>query len=106
MTDVIETKTGFEILQVRERYEAGEQPLEKVEPEITNRLYEVKMEPGLRTYLGTLREDSYIQIKPGYTDSAAVKAEPIEEVAATPDKEEKKKSNRRLLILPKKKPDA
>jgi hypothetical protein len=32
MTDVIETKTGFEILQVRERYEAGEQPLEKVEP--------------------------------------------------------------------------
>ena len=51
MTDVIETKTGFEILQVRERYEAGEQPLEKVEPEITNKLYEQKMEPGMRTYL-------------------------------------------------------
>jgi peptidyl-prolyl cis-trans isomerase SurA len=106
MTDVIETKTGFEILQVAERYEAGEQPLEKVEPEISNRLYEVKMEPGLRTYLGTLREDSYIQIKPGYTDSAAVKAEPIEEVAATPEKDEKKKSSRRLLILPKKKSGA
>jgi peptidyl-prolyl cis-trans isomerase SurA len=106
MTDVIETKTGFEVLQVAERYEAGEQPLEKVEPEISNRLYEVKMEPGLRTYLGTLREDSYIQIKPGYTDSAAVKAEPIEEVAATPEKDEKKKSSRRLLILPKKKSGA
>jgi peptidyl-prolyl cis-trans isomerase SurA len=104
MTDVIETKTGFEILQVAERYEAGEQPIDKVEPEITNRLYEQKMEPGLRTYLGTLREDSYIQIKPGYTDTAATKSEPIEEVAATPDKEEKKKSDRRLLILPKKKP--
>jgi peptidyl-prolyl cis-trans isomerase SurA len=106
MTDVIETKTGFEILQVAERYEAGEQPLEKVEPEISNRLYEVKMEPGLRTYLTTLRGDSYIQIKPGYTDSAAVKAEPIEEVAATPEKDEKKKSNKRLLILPKKKSGA
>ena len=46
MTDVIETKTGFEILQVQERYQAGEQPLEKVEPEITNRLYEQKMEPA------------------------------------------------------------
>ena len=107
MTDVIETKTGFEILQVRERYDAGEQPLDKVEPEITNRLYELKMDPGLRTYLTTLREDSYIQIKPGYTDTAAVNSEPIEEVAATPDKDDtKKKSGRRLLILPKKKPSA
>jgi peptidyl-prolyl cis-trans isomerase SurA len=104
MTDVIETKTGFEILQVAERYEAGEQPIEKVEPEITNRLYEQKMEPGMRAYLETLREDSYIQIKPGFTDTAATKSEPIEEVAATPDKEDKQKSGRRLLILPKKKP--
>jgi peptidyl-prolyl cis-trans isomerase SurA len=103
MTDVIETKTGFEILQVSERYEAGEQPLSKVEAEITNHLYEQKMEPGLRTYLTTLREDSYIQIKPGYTDAAAVKSEPIEEVAATPEKDDtKKKSGKRLLIFPKK----
>jgi peptidyl-prolyl cis-trans isomerase SurA len=106
MTDVIETKTGFEILQVEERYDAGEQPLEKVEPEITNKLYEQDVEPALRTYLGTLREDSYIQIKPGYTDTAAVKADPIEEVAATPDKDDstKKSSGKRLGILPKKKP--
>ena len=103
MTDVMETKTGFEILQVRERYEAGEQPLDKVEPEISNRLYEQKMEPALREYLGTLREDSYVQIKPGYTDTAAVRAEPIEEVAATPEKDDPKKPSRKLGILPKKK---
>jgi peptidyl-prolyl cis-trans isomerase SurA len=104
MTDVMETKTGFEILQVRERYEAGEQPLDKVEPEISNKLYEAKMEPGMRTYLTTLREDSYVQIKPGYTDTAAVKAEPIEEVAATPEKDDSKnKSGRKWGILPKKK---
>ena len=103
MTDVIETKTGFEILQVRERYQAGEQPLDKVEGEISNRLYDQKIEPGLRTYLQTLREDSYVQIKPGYTDSAAVKSQPIEEVAAAPDKDDTKKPGRRLLILPKKK---
>ncbi len=46
MTDVMETKTGFEILQVRERYDAGEQPLDKVEPEISNKLYEQGMEPA------------------------------------------------------------
>jgi peptidyl-prolyl cis-trans isomerase SurA len=104
MTDVMETKTGFEILQVRERYDAGEQPLDKVEPEISNKLYESKMEPGMRAYLTTLREDSYLQLKPGFTDTAAVKAEPIEEVAATPDKDDSKnKSGRKFGILPKKK---
>ena len=104
MTEVMETKTGYEILQVRERYDAGEQPLDKVEPEISNKLYEVKMEPGMRTYLTTLREDSYVQIKPGYTDTAAVKAEPIEEVAATPEKDDSKaKSGKKWGILPKKK---
>jgi peptidyl-prolyl cis-trans isomerase SurA len=104
MTEVMETKTGFEILQVRERYEAGEQPLEKVEPEISNRLYETQMEPGMRSYLKTLREDSYVQIKPGYTDTAAVRSEPIEEVAATPDKDDSKsKSSKKLGIFPKKK---
>ena len=103
MTDIIETKTGFEILQVIERFEAGEQALDKVEPEISNKLYEQAMAPGMRTYLQTLREDSYIQIKPGYIDTAAVKAEPIEEVAAAPEQADtKKKSGKKLGILPKK----
>ncbi len=107
MTDVLETKTGFEVLQVRERYEAGEQPLDKVEGEISNRLYEQKMEPELRDYLKTLREDSYIQIKPGYVDTAAVESQQIEEVAANTDKDKspddtKKKPGKRLLIFPKK----
>ncbi|HTC63995.1 MAG TPA: peptidylprolyl isomerase [Candidatus Saccharimonadales bacterium] len=103
MTEVMETKTGYEILQVRERYDAGEQPLDKVDPEISNKLYEKNMEPAMRTYLTTLREDSFVQIKPGYTDTAAVKAEPIEEVAATPDKDDKNKGTRKWGVLPKKK---
>jgi peptidyl-prolyl cis-trans isomerase SurA len=102
MTEVMETKTGFEILQVRERYDAGEQPLDKVEPEISNKLYEQHMEPGMRAYLATLREDSYVQIKPGYSDTAAAKLEPIEEVSATPDKPDSKKKSRKFLIIPKK----
>ena len=105
MTDILETKTGFEILQVRERFDAGEQPLDKVEPEISNKLYEQKMEPGMRAYLQTLREDSFVQIKPGYVDTAAAKSEPIEEVAATPDPkgDPPKKSGHKWLPLPKKK---
>jgi peptidyl-prolyl cis-trans isomerase SurA len=108
MTDVLETKTGFEVLQVRERFEAGEQPLDKVEPEISNKLYEQKMEPGMRAYLQTLREDSFVQIKPGYVDTAAAKSEPIEEVAAAADPKDPKgdppkKSGRKWIPLPKKK---
>lgn len=104
MTDVMETKTGFEILQVVERYEAGQQTEDKVDAEITNKLYEQKMEPAMREYLKTLREDSYVQIKPGYVDTAAVKAEPIEEVAATPEKDDSKtKSSKKFGIFPKKK---
>jgi peptidyl-prolyl cis-trans isomerase SurA len=108
MTDVFETKTGFEILQVRERYDAGQQPLDKVEGEISNKLYEQKMEPGLRAYLQTLREDSFVQVKPGYVDTAAVKTEPIQEVAAAADPKDPKadppkKSGHKWLPLPKKK---
>jgi len=105
MTDVVETKNGFEVLQVQERYQAGEQPLDKVEGEITNHLYEQRMEPELRKYLTTLRQDSYVLIKPGYADTAGVSGAPIQEVAAAGDKDKddsKKKSSKRLGIFPKK----
>ena len=86
ITDVIQTKTGFEILKVLDHYEAGLQPLDKVENEIMNRIYLQKMQPQMREYLAHLREESYVMVKPGYTDSAAVAgASVIQEVAPTPD---------------------
>jgi peptidyl-prolyl cis-trans isomerase SurA len=92
VTDVIQTKTGFEILKLLNHFDAGLQPLDKVEGEITNRLYSQKMEPALRTYLAELREESYVLVKPGYTDSAAVEGGTvIQEVAPTPDTPKKKK---------------
>ena len=53
LTDVIETKQGFLILQVLERYEAGVQPFEKVENEIMDALYSERIRPALRDYLKT-----------------------------------------------------
>lgn len=98
-TDVIQTKTGFEILKVEDHYQAGQQPLEKVEGEITNILYKQKMEPALRTYLAQLREESYVQVKSGYTDSAAVPgATVIQEVAPTPDTPDKKKTKKKTPL--------
>ena len=85
MTDIIPTQTGYLILQVQEHYPAGQQPEDKVEEEITNHLFNDKMKPTMRTYLTTLREDSYVLVKPGYVDSAAVSEATIDEVPATPD---------------------
>jgi peptidyl-prolyl cis-trans isomerase SurA len=98
-TDVIQTKTGFEILKVADHYQAGLQPLDKVEGEITNILYTQKMKPALRTYLAQLREESYVQVKPGYTDTAAIPGGTvIQEVAPTPDAPDKKKAKRKAPL--------
>jgi len=99
LTDVIETKQGFLILQVLERYEAGVQPFEKVEPEIMDHLYSERMEPALREYLKTLREQSYVVIKPGYQDSAGGGNSEIEEVSATPEVTKEKKQHKKYLLF-------
>ncbi len=103
MTDVIHTKTGFLILRVEQRYEAGQQPLEKVEGEIMNRLYYERTGPALREYLKTLREQSYVVVKPGYVDTAAASSTPIEEVAPGSVEENAKKGKRSFLGLGKRK---
>ena len=101
MTDVIQTKTGFEVLRVEAHFQAGLQPLDKVENEIMNRIYSQKMQPTMREYLGQLREQSYVMVKPGYTDTAAVPgASVIQEVAATPDAADKK-TKKKMPIKPK-----
>ena len=99
ITDVIQTKTGFEVLKVENHYKAGLQPVDKVENEIMNRLYMQKMQPQMRDYLGQLREESYVMVKPGYTDSAAVAgASVITEVQPTPDVAVKKKDKKKLPL--------
>ena len=99
ITDVIQTKTGFEVLKVENHYQAGLQPQAKVENEIMNRLYMRKMQPQMRDYLGQLREESYVMVKPGYTDSAAVAgASVITEVQPTPDVAQKKKEKKKVPL--------
>ena len=99
ITDVIQTKTGFEILKVNEHFQAGLQPLDKVSDQITNIIYKEKMDPAMRDYLAELREESYVTVKPGFTDTAAVPgATVIQEVAPTPDTAEKKKGKHKVPL--------
>jgi len=99
LTDVIETKQGFLILEVLEHYDEGEQSLEKVRNEIMDRLYTQRMEPALHDYLKTLREQSYVVIKPGYQELAGGGNSEIQEVSATPEATKTHKGHRKFLLF-------
>jgi peptidyl-prolyl cis-trans isomerase SurA len=71
VTDVVRTRQGFVILRVLDHPPAGIPPLNKVENRIQEVLYYQKIEPALRQFLTKLREDAYIDIKPGYVDTGA-----------------------------------
>src|SRR2546423_10742481 len=68
---VIRTRQGFVILKVTEHTAAGIPPMKELEPQIQDAIYMQKLQPALRAYLTKLREDAFIDIKSGYTDSAA-----------------------------------
>ena len=70
-SDVIRTKQGFVILEVTEHQAEGVPTMKEVEPKIQDAIYMEKLQPALRAYLTKLREESYIDIKPGYVDSGA-----------------------------------
>jgi peptidyl-prolyl cis-trans isomerase SurA len=71
VSEVIRTKQGFVILSVREHQMAGVPALGDVEPRVQDALYMQKLQPALRSYLQKLREEAFIEIKPGYVDTGA-----------------------------------
>src|SRR6266436_4563293 len=99
LTEVMETKQGFLVLQVLEHYDEGEQSLSKVKNEISDKIYGQRMEPAMREYLKTLREQSYVVIKPGYQDIAGGGSSEIQEVSATPEVNKHKKGHKKFLLF-------
>jgi peptidyl-prolyl cis-trans isomerase SurA len=89
MTEVIRSKQGYMILQVSEHQMAGIPTLKEIEPKVQDALYMQKLQPALRAYLTTLREEAYIDYKPGYVDTGASanQTKPVE----TTEKENKAK---------------
>lgn len=71
VTDPIRVPTGFLVLKVVERYEKGQATFEEVENEINERLLMPQMSVKVRTYLTKLRQEAFLEIKPGYVDSGA-----------------------------------
>jgi peptidyl-prolyl cis-trans isomerase SurA len=99
LTEVMETKQGFLVLQVLEHYDEGQQSLAKVKNEVNEKIYSERMEPAMREYLKTLREQSYVVIKPGYQDIAGGGSSEIQEVSATPEVNKHKKGHKKYLVF-------
>jgi len=103
VTDVIRTKQGYVILKVVDHQSAGVPPLKEALPRIENALYVEKLQPALRAYLTKLREEAYIDYKPGFIDSGASpnQTKPIETAAAKESDAKKlnKKRKKKLGIL-------
>src|SRR5437764_1926547 len=99
VTAVIWTRKGFVILRITRNTAAGIPPMKELEPQIQDAIYMRKLQPALRAYLTKLREDAFIDIKSGYTDTAASpnESKPIYTTAAKP--EVKKKRHKKLGIF-------
>jgi len=100
-TKPIQTNQGFVILKVAEHQEAGIPPLKDVENRIQENIYMTKMQPALRDYLTKLREDAYIDIKPGYVDTGASPNEtkPVYTTAVTQDPSKQQKKKKKLGLF-------
>ncbi len=70
-TEPLRTKQGFIILKVNGHRSAGVPPLKEVEDKIREAIYSQKLEPAARAYLGKLRDQAYIDVKPGFVDLGA-----------------------------------
>ena len=109
ITDLIEVPNGYLILKVFEKHREGLATVEEVRDEIRNRLSGPKFQPAFREYLSKLRTDAYIEIRPGYIDTAAVPGkdtswtDPSKLAPITTTREEvlaKKKKRRLLWVIP------
>ncbi len=101
-TEPVRTKQGWVILEVSEHQQAGVPPLKEVEQQVQNAIYYQKLQPKLREYLTKLREDAYIDIKPGFVDTGASpnQTKPVYTAAsAAPDKAKDLKKKKKLGIF-------
>jgi peptidyl-prolyl cis-trans isomerase SurA len=95
-TEPIRTKQGLLILKVDQHIKGGIPAFKDVQQEVEQNYYMARMEPAMRDYLTQMREEAYVDIKPGYTDTGASAKEikPVYSAYAPPQPKKKKKVER------------
>ncbi len=95
-TEPIRTKQGYVILKVVEHVTGGAPQYKDVQQQVEETYYMGRMEPAMRAYLTTMREEAYIDIKPGYVDTgaSAKQTKPVYSAYTPPAAKKKKKVQR------------
>lgn len=97
VSEVIRTRQGWVVLKVTAHKQPGTPPLKDVQQQVESALYMTKLQPALRAYLTRLREESFVTVKEGYTDTGASPNQTIPVISSGPmpgdekQKEEKRK---------------
>lgn len=94
VTDPIRTKQGYVILKVVEHVRGGVPQFSDVEQQVEQDYWDSKMMPAIREYLTKAREEAYVEVKPGYSDTGASgnqRVLPISYSSYTPPSPKKKK---------------
>ena len=105
ITDIIEVPNGLLILRVDQNFSEGLAELEEVQEEIRATISGPRFQPEIRKYLGELRMQSYIEIRPGYADEGAVEgmntawSDPSRLAPLTTTREEVIRTRRRKRLL-------
>ena len=93
-TEPIRTRQGYIILKVDQHTHGGAPQYNDVQQQVEQDYWDSKMMPAIREYLTKMREDAYVEVKPGYTDSGASSNQrvlPISYSSYTPPSPKKKK---------------
>ena len=95
-TEPIRTRQGYVILKVVEHVQGGVPEFKDVQQQVEEAFYMARMEPAIREFMTKMREDAYVDIKPGFTDSGASprQTKPIYSAYTPPAPKKKKKVER------------
>jgi peptidyl-prolyl cis-trans isomerase SurA len=95
-TDPIRTRQGFIIFKVDQHNPGGVPAYKDVEQDVEQNYYYSRMEPAMRDYLTEMREEAYIDIKPGYVDtgSSPKQIKPVYSAYTPPTAKKKRKVER------------
>jgi len=95
-SEPIRTKQGYIIFKVDQHNAGGVPAYKDVEQDVEQNYYESRMMPAMRDYLTEMREEAYIDPKPGYVDSGASPKEikPTYSAYTPPTTKKKKKVER------------
>ena len=95
VTQPIRTKQGILIMKVTQHVGGASQDYASIEPQVEEAAFMSRMQPELRKYLTTLREQSYVDVRPGFQDAGAasngVKPHIVYSAYVQPGKKKEKK---------------